>query len=378
MSVTRRDRSFLGKWWWTVDHFTLGILGVLLVLGMVMVTTASPAVAERIGLQSFYFVYRQIVFLILAAIVMFAISLLSPSAIRRLALAGFIIGVIALVAVLFVGAEAKGARRWLYIAGFSLQPSEFVKPCFAVMTAWALAKPMEQPGCGPGYKVAVGLYGVYVLLLILQPDFGMTVTVSAVWGAQLFLAGLPLFWIMVVAFLGIMGIVGAYLLLPHVAKRINTFIDPSHGDTYQVERSMDAIRHGGLTGTGPGDGTVKLSLPDSHTDFVFSVLGEEFGAIVACMVILLFAVIVLRGFMKVQKESDLFIMYAVAGLLMQFGVQSIINMGVAVHLFPTKGMTLPFISYGGSSVLAIALAMGMVLALTRRRYGAVRTMWVKH
>lgn len=376
MSFTRRDRSFLGRWWWTVDHVTLGVVGILLVFGMIMVTTASPAVAERIGLESFYFIYRQMIFLSLATALMFAISLLPVAAVRRLALVGFALGVLALIAVLFVGAEAKGAKRWLYLAGFSLQPSEFVKPCFAVMTAWALARPEEHPGF-PGYRVAIGLYALFVSLLILQPDFGMTVTVSAVWSAQLFLVGLPLFWILVAVFMGVVGVVGAYLLLPHVAKRINTFVDPSHGDTYQVERSIEAFHHGGLTGAGPGDGTVKQFLPDSHTDFIFAVVGEEFGAIAAAIVIVLFAVIVLRGFMKIKQEQDPFIMYAVAGLLMQFGVQAIINMGVALHLFPTKGMTLPFISYGGSSVLAVSLAMGMVLALTRRRYGTIRATWVR-
>lgn len=375
MTVRRRNQSILGKWWWTVDRITIALLAIIIMLGVFLVATASPAVAERIGLEPLYFVQRQVVFLALAVVMMLAISLLSPRDIRRLAALGFALGVAALIAVLVIGAEAKGAKRWLFIGGLSIQPSEFVKPVFAVMTAWALARKTEVYGF-PGYKVAFMLYGIYVALLVLQPDIGMTLTVSVVWGAQLFLAGLPLIWIPIVAVAGVIGLAGAYFLLPHVAKRINTFLDPSQGDTYQVQRSMEAFNHGGMLGVGPGEGSVKLSLPDSHTDFIFAVAGEEMGAITCFILIMLFACVVLRGFIRMQREQDVFIVYAVTGLLMQFGVQAAINMGVALHVFPTKGMTLPFISYGGSSMLAIALAMGMVLALTRRRYGVMRSKWV--
>lgn len=375
MAFHRRNQSIIGKWWWTVDRVTLGLLAVIIMLGAFMVATASPPVAERIGLEPLYFVQRQVVFLVLGVVVMFGVSLLPPRAIRRLAALGFVVGIISLLLVLGIGSEAKGAKRWLYIAGLSIQPSEFVKPLFAVMTAWALARKTEIYSF-PGYRIAFALYALFVGLLVCQPDFGMTVTVSAVWGAQLFLAGLPLLWILIAVIGGIVGIIGAYLLLPHVAQRINTFLDPTQGDTYQVQRSMEAFSHGGLVGVGPGEGTVKLQLPDSHTDFIFAVAGEEMGAIVCFIIIMLFASVVLRGFMRMQQEPDLFVVYAVSGLLMQFGVQATINMGVALHLFPTKGMTLPFISYGGSSILAVALAMGIVLALTRRRYGAVSTKWV--
>lgn len=375
MAFHRRNQTILGKWWWTVDRLTLSLLAVIILLGAFLVATASPAVAERIGLEPLYFVHRQVVFLALAVPVMLGISLLSPKDIRRLAALAFALGIMSLIVVLIIGSEAKGARRWLFIGGLSIQPSEFVKPVFAVMTAWALARKTESYGF-PGYKVAFALYGIFVALLVLQPDFGMTVTVSAVWGAQLFLAGLPLIWILIAALGGIIGIAGAYIFLPHVAKRINTFLDPTQGDTYQVQRSMEAFSHGGLAGVGPGEGTVKLALPDSHTDFIFAVAGEEMGAITCFVIILLFACVVLRGFIRMQQEQDLFVVYAVSGLLMQFGVQATINMGVALHLFPTKGMTLPFISYGGSSMLAIALGMGMVLGLTRRRFGTVRSKWV--
>ena len=375
MQFSRRNQSILGKWWWTVDHITIAALGVIIVVGIMMVTTASPAVAERIGLESFHFVYRQILFLLLAVMVVLGVSLLSPITIRRLAVAGLLVGGIALLAVLVFGSEAKGAKRWLYLAGFSLQPSEFVKPCFAVVTAWVLSKRFDTPDF-PGFRTAIILYAIFVMLLILQPDFGMTVTISVVWATQLFLAGLPLLWIAVAAFMGILGLISAYMFLPHVAKRINNFLDPSQGDNYQVERSIEAFQNGGIIGVGPGEGTVKQVLPDSHTDFIFAVVGEEFGALIALMVIGLFAIVVLRGFLRVRHEPDLFIVYATVGLLMQFGVQAVINMGVSLHLFPTKGMTLPFVSYGGSSMLAIALAMGMVLALTRRRYGIVKAQWV--
>ncbi len=368
MSAFRRNQSIIGRWWWTVDRVTLLALGIIIAFGIVMVTTASPAVAERIGLESFHFVRRQFFYLIACAPFIFGLSLLPPVAIRRIAVIGFILGILTLIAVLIIGSEAKGARRWLYLGSFSLQPSEFVKPFFAVATAWVLSERVNRPGF-PGYQLAIGGYATFVLLLILQPDFGMSVTITSVWGAQLFLAGLPLVWILIAAVGGVIGVVGAYTFLPHVAKRINNFLSPEDGDNYQVGRSLEAFQNGGLTGTGPGEGTVKQVLPDAHTDFIFAVVGEELGAIVCLIIIALFAIIVLRGFSRVLKDNDLFVVYAVSGLLMQFGLQAIINMGVSMHLLPTKGMTLPFISYGGSSMLSVGIAMGMVLALTRRRYG---------
>lgn len=377
MTFHRKNKNFLENWWGTVDRVTLIALAVIIAFSGIMVATASPAVAERIGVESFYFVRRQLVFLVLATIVMIGVSLCSPVVVRRVALFGFAIGVVLLVAVLFFGAEVKGARRWISLGGFSLQPSEFIKPFFAVVSGWILSQRYTKPHF-PSFKISIALYVLLVGLLILQPDFGMTVTVSAMWGGQLFLAGISMLWVGAVSMMAIVGISAAYAFLPHVRQRINSFLDPASSGNYQVKRSLQAFQEGGLYGRGPGEGTVKQVLPDSHTDFIFAVVGEEMGTIVCLLVVALFAFIVLRSLTRMLKESDLFIVFSVAGLLMQFGMQAAINMGVTLHLLPTKGMTLPFISYGGSSMIAISIAMGMMLALTRRRYGIVNINAIGH
>ena len=373
--MTAFDRSrkdILSTWWWTVDRVMWLAIVVLMCFGMMMVVTASPAIAERIGVNSFYFVKRQAIFLTLGMMVMMGVSLLPVAGIRRLGVMGFVGCLLLMVIVLVIGEDINGAKRWLSVAGFSLQPSEFGKPFFALVTAWLLSLEKTWRGVG-AFKCAALAYGIFVSLLVMQPDFGMTVVVTAVWGVQMFLAGLPLIWVGIMAGLGIVGVLSAYTFLPHVASRINTFLDGS-GDnaaSYQVQKSLEAFYSGGITGRGPGEGIVKLKLPDSHTDFIFAVVGEELGALACMVVVLLFAFIVLRGLKRVSEEKDVFVLYAVTGLLTEFGLQAMINMGVAVHILPAKGMTLPFISYGGSSVLAVCMGMGMVLALTRRRYGMV-------
>lgn len=368
MQLSRTNTSTVGRWWWTVDRYTLLALAVLIGIGAILVTAASPSVAERIGLERFYFVKRQMVFLVISCAVMFGISLLSEVQVRRLAVLGFL-GSMALMLLLpFIGFESKGATRWVYIAGISIQPSEFMKPCMAVVMAWIFSEGLKTPGF-PGYRVATVIYAFVIALLLIQPDFGMAVTVSVVWGAQFFLAGLPFFWVIVMCILAVVGVLAAYNFFPHVQGRIDRFLDPSSGDNYQVAKSLEAFQNGGVLGQGPGEGRVKLHLPDSHTDFVFAVAGEEFGMILCLMIVALFGFIVLRGFLRVWRGRDMFVMLAVVGLLTQFGIQSVINMGVAVNMLPAKGMTLPFLSYGGSSLMAIALGMGMVLALTRLRYG---------
>jgi cell division protein FtsW len=367
-TFARTDRRIVAQWWWTVDRWTILAILVLIGFGSLMVMAASPAVAERIGADNLHFIKRYFLVLPAALALMFGVSLLSPRGIRLLALAGLGIGLVLLAYTLVNGIEIKGARRWINLPGESIQPSEFVKPCFAVVSAWLFAQSKQRPDF-PGNWIAIGLYVLIVGLLIRQPDLGMTAVVSVVWFTQFFLAGLSLIWVVALMGAGVVGLAGAYVFLPHVTSRINGFLDPQSGDTYQVDRSIDAFMNGGLWGRGPGEGTVKLSLPDAHADFVFAVAGEELGMIVCLIIIALFAFVVLRGFSRLLQENNLYIVLAATGLLVQFGLQAIINMASTLHLMPTKGMTLPFISYGGSSLLALGIGVGMMLALTRRRFG---------
>ena len=368
-TFTRTDTSVVSRWWWTIDRLTLLTVLVIAALGAMLVASASPAVAERIGLESYHFVNRHFLFLPVALLVMVATSLLTPQGVRRLSVFVFIGALAAMVAVLFVGAEIKGATRWLYIAGFSLQPSEFIKPSFAVVAAWMFAAQKLDEDV-PGYAIAIGLFVVVVGLLMLQPDFGMSIVVTCVWAVQFFIAGLPMFLVGAIALLMLLGAFGAYMSLDHVRHRIDKFLDPDSGMGYQVEKSLNAFENGGLFGRGPGEGRVKEVLPDAHTDFILAVAGEEFGIVLCLVIVALIGFVVLRGFARVLNDSDFFVMVAVTGLLTQFALQAIINIASTTHLIPPKGMTLPFISYGGSSTLALALGMGMVLALTRVRPGA--------
>ncbi len=364
----RTDTSLIGRWWWTVDRWTLSALVAIALIGALMILAASPPMAERIGLDTFHFARRQFLFLSLALAVMLATSLLTSGGVRWLSAVIFAITLVLMVAVLLTGGEINGARRWLRLGALSVQPSEFIKPAFAVVAAWMFAKRRLDENFS-GDAIAAGLFILVISLLLLQPDVGMSIVVAAVWGAQLFLAGLPLTLVAVVALLFLSGAVAAYFTFTHVQVRVDSFLEPSTGDNYQVMRSLDAFRNGGLFGRGPGEGRIKEVLPDAHADFIFAVTGEEFGLLVCLLLVGLFAFVVLRGFSRVFKENDLFVFLAVAGLLVQFGFQAFINMASTLQLMPPKGMTLPFISYGGSSTLALALGMGMVLALTRERPG---------
>jgi cell division protein FtsW len=367
-AFARTDHSIFGKWWWTVDRWTLAVLAVLMGLGIVLVQAASPAVAERIGLDNFHFVQRHILTLVPACLLMVGVSLLTPRGVRRTAVIAFIIFTILLALTMVIGFEIKGARRWIHVPGLSIQPSEFVKPAFAVVAAWLFAHGRTSERF-PGAVISIMLYLMVVGLLMMQPDFGMTFVVSVVWFGQFFLAGLPIILVAIMGVMGIVGLIGAYMFFPHVSSRINRFLDPAAGDNYQVTRSLEAFQNGGAFGTGPGQGSIKMMLPDAHADFIFAVAGEELGLFWCLVLICLFAFIVIRGFMRVMRDDNLFIVLAVTGLLTQFGLQAWINMASSLHLMPTKGMTLPFISYGGSSLLALGLGMGMVLALTRKRFG---------
>ena len=366
ISFARTDTSLVGRWWWTVDRWTLLAVALLIAIGTLLTLAASPAVAEKLKLDPQHFVLRQVVFLPLAMAVIFIVSFMSPRGVRRISVIGLAISLILAGLTLFMVEEIKGATRWLQLAGLSIQPSEFVKPCFAVTAAWMRAEQRRREGV-PGGLICCALFAVVVWLLVSQPDFGMTAVVSAVWFGQCFIAGLPMLWVGILAVLGLVGAVVAYATSTHVASRIDLFLNPASGDSYQIDRAMDAFGQGGLLGRGPGEGMVKRVLPDAHTDFIFSVAGEEFGLIACLIIVGLFGFVTMRGFARLLHEEDLFVLLAAAGLLTQFGLQALINIGVNVNLLPTKGMTLPFISYGGSSMLALALAMGMVLALTRRR-----------
>jgi cell division protein FtsW len=372
-TFSRRDTSVLGRWWWTVDRWSLGTITILMGIGILLSFAASPPVADRLNLGGFFFVKRHVMMMLPTLAVLILTSLLSRRSIRRLATAVYVAGSGLLILTLVNGMEIKGARRWVNLAGFSLQASEFVKPAFAVLAAWMLTERYRNPRF-PGMIISWGLLGIFIMLLMMQPDLGMTVVTTITWIGQLFIAGMPLFWMGLVAAMGVMGLISAYFFFPHVARRIDQFLDPSTGDPrhdlYQVHQSLEAFMNGGLWGRGPGEGTVKKHIPDAHADFVFAVAGEEFGLILCAVIVGLFGFIILRSFLRIIHEGSLFVVLAVCGLIIQFGTQTLVNMSSTLHIIPTKGMTMPFISYGGSSLLALAMAMGMVLALTRRRHGA--------
>lgn len=366
--LTRSDTSVLSRWWWTIDKWSLFLLCALAGVGLLLIGAASPAVAERLDFSPMHFILRQAVFVPAALALMFITSMLTPRQVRRVAVVVFLCSVVLLILTLVAGHETKGARRWLLIAGQSLQASEFIKPAFAVTVAWMFAASRLGENI-PGNIIAAVLLVIVCTLLLAQPDVGQTGVVAAIWVSQLFLTGLSMIWIAVLAILGVGGLVTAYFVFPHVSNRIDRFFNPHTGDTYQIDRATEAFLNGGAFGTGPGAGTVKAHIPDAHADFVFAVLGEEFGLIACLLLLLVFVIIVSRGFIRALQDNDLFVILATAGLLVQFALQALINTASAVNLIPPKGMTLPFVSYGGSSTLAIAFGMGMMLALTRRRPG---------
>lgn len=366
MTVARTDISTVGRWWWTIDKWILAATTLLIFIGIILNFAAGPPAAERIGVEMFHFVRRQMVFLPLTIMVIFGISLLAPVQVRRFAVIGFLIALGLMVLTLLIGIEVKGAKRWIYFAGMSLQPSEFIKPFFAVVAAWMFSEHRLREDF-PGNIISMGLLFSVIAVLLSQPDIGMTLVVTAVWCAQFFMAGLPIFWVILIIVAGMGAIVSAYFTFPHVASRVDRFLDPTTGDSYQITQAMRAFQQGGLFGRGPGEGRVKEALPDAHTDFIFAVAGEEFGILLCLLMVALFAFLVIRALLKVLREENMFVLLAVGGLAVQFGLQAIINMASSLHMMPTKGMTLPFISYGGSSLVALSVGMGMILALTRRR-----------
>jgi cell division protein FtsW len=357
--------NLIKNWWRGVDQQAIVALAILIAFSLMLVTTTSSAVAEKIGLIDNYFSSRQVIYLLIAATFIIILSSIDKKWVKRIGIIGFLFSILMLILVKFYGYEVKGATRWISIGGFSYQPSEFIKPFFAIVTGWVLSLRYEDEF--PSFRICMTLYILVATLLIIQPDFGMLVLITAVFGTQLFIAGLPAIWIILAIIGGFFGALVAYLLLPHVATRINNFLAPENSENYQVTKSILAFEHGGLYGKGPGEGAIKQYLPDSHTDFIFAVAGEEFGAIICLIIVCVFAFIVLRTLIHLKDETDKFVQLTSIGLITQFGLQATINMGVTLNLLPTKGMTLPFISYGGSSTLAISITVGMLLALTKRK-----------
>ncbi|MGH6674339.1 MAG: putative lipid II flippase FtsW [Acetobacteraceae bacterium] len=363
---SRAQRTLFSEWWWTVDRLTLGVLIALMLGGIVLCLAASPPVATRIGLDPFHFVDRQVIFLIPAAAVLFATSFLSPREVRQISLIVFVVSLILVAATPYFGAEIKGARRWLVILGVNVQPSEFLKPAFVILIAWLFGESAKRPEM-PANLIALVLLIVVISLLVMQPDFGQTMLIALVWGALFYMAGMRFIWVIGLAMTAGVGLMTAFYTVPHVAQRIHGFLDPSAGSSFNVDIATESFIRGGWFGRGPGEGTIKRILPEGHTDFIFAVAAEEFGIVLCLILVALFAFIVIRALGKAMRNDDAFSRFAVSGLAILFGLQSAINMAVNLHLMPAKGMTLPFISYGGSSLISLAYGMGMLVALTRER-----------
>lgn len=369
----RTDRSRLGVWWWTTDHLLLGVVAILMIVGVLLSFASSPAAAARMNLgDPFHFAVRQCAFAAVGVVILLSVSALSPKGIRRAAFFIYVAAIAVMMALPILGHNAKGATRWLEFGGFSLQPSEFMKPALMVLVAWMFAEGQKGEGV-PGVSIAFALYGLAVALLLIQPDVGQTILITIAFGAAFFVAGVPMRWIAGMLAAAVSGGVAIYFTFDHVASRVHKFLSPDKADTHQIDRAQQAIAAGAMFGRGPGEGVMKRSVPDLHTDFIYSVAAEEYGLVFSLLLIGLFAILVTRGLYKAMKLSDPFEQIAAAGLFVLVGQQAFINVAVNLNLIPTKGMTLPFISYGGSSMMAMGLTLGMALALTRRRPGAYAT-----
>jgi cell division protein FtsW len=365
--ISRAHRTPFSDWAWTVDRWLLASLALLIVAGLVFAMAGSPPVAERLHLATFHFVNKQAIYLLPALAVMIATSFLSPRHVRRLALVIFVVSLALVFATILYGQEVKGAKRWI----FGIQPSEFLKPAFVVLVAWAFSEGARRKDV-PGNLIALLLLPIAIAPLMLQPDFGQTMLISIVWAALFFMAGLHWIWVVGLGGLGGVSALLAYKFVPHVHARIETFLEPPPPvagvpANFQSETALESFIAGSWFGRGPGEGVIKRILPDSHTDFIFAVIGEEFGVLICIALAAVFAFVVVRGLFSAARNSDPFCRFATAGLVMLFGLQSCINMAVNVHLMPAKGMTLPFVSYGGSSLISLSLGMGFLLAVTRKR-----------
>ncbi|MFA4939586.1 putative peptidoglycan glycosyltransferase FtsW [Brevundimonas sp.] len=370
-AFSRNDQSHVAQWFWTVDRGLLGAALALMGLGVALSFASSPAaiLADESITDPFHYSWRMMVFSGLGLSLMLTSSLLSPRGVRRIAVLALFGAILVMMALPFIGDTVKGAARWVNFGPFSLQPSEFAKPGLIVFAAWMFAEAQKGQGV-PGVTIAFGFYALTVSLLLIQPDIGQTLLITTTFMAVFFMAGVPFKWMAVLASAGMAGLVSLYFVFGHMRDRLSRFFSPETTDTHQIDSASEAIRAGGLLGRGIGEGVMKRRVPDLHTDFIYSVGAEEFGLILSLIMIGLYAFIVIRGMRRAMKLTDSFEQTAAAGLFMLIGLQACINVAVNLNLIPTKGMTLPFISYGGSSMLAMGLTMGFALALTRRRPGA--------
>jgi cell division protein FtsW len=363
----RVEEPVLSRWWRTLDKVTLTAVLLLMAVGILLGLAASPPLAARNGLPPFYYVQRQVFFGVLGVIAMLALSICSPERVRRFAVSGFFLTLFALILLPFFGTDfGKGATRWFSLGFGSFQPSEFLKPMLAVFAAWMMASAQDVGG-PPGRALSFGFVTLVVGLLVLQPDFGQAALITAGWMVMYFISGAPILLLVLGGALVMGGGVIAYANSEHFARRIDGFLAAEVDPRTQMGYAQNAISEGGFFGAGVGEGRVKWSLPDAHTDFIIAVAAEEYGLILVLFIIGLYATILLRSLFRLMRERDVFIRLAGTGLVVVFSIQAMINMGVAVRLLPSKGMTLPLVSYGGSSLVATGIAIGMLLALTRTR-----------
>ena len=370
MRLSRADQSLLTRWWFSVDHLQLLAVLCLFAVGVIVSLSASPSVADAKDLPTYYFAKRHAVFAAIGLLLVLVLSLQSATESRRTALLIFSLALAGLAAVHFLGTEANGAQRWIRIAGISVQPSEIAKPAFVILAGWAFAETRRRFDM-PAFPIALGLYAAFAGFLLLQPDVGQFILISLAWGVMLFLSGISLIWLGGLAALGALALVVAFFVMPHVQQRLSQFFSSDIDARSQIGQAYQSFTQGGFFGVGPGEGTIKTSLPDAHTDFIFAVIAEEYGVAICLLLLGLYALIVLRAFMRAVAEPDLAIRFAIIGLAVLFGGQAVINMGVNVGLLPAKGMTLPLISAGGSSMLGISVTLGMLLALTRHRTSVI-------
>tara|TARA_B100000686_G_scaffold89006_2_gene95672 strand:- start:61 stop:1194 length:1134 start_codon:yes stop_codon:yes gene_type:complete len=368
--ISRNDNSLVSRWWFTLDHWNLIQILSLAIIGTIIIFTSSPSVAENKGYEELHFFKNHILYMFFAFISILFTSFFSKKGIIRFGLIGFIISLLLLILVMFFGSDINGATRWLRFGVFSIQPSEFMKPFFVITTALILSDSYKVPYNISKYLSSNFISGILLFIVILfllrQPDLGMSIIVVLIWTGQLFLAGLSLRWVVLMfGFLGI-GVLLGYNIFEHVKNRIDCFFDISCKGIDQITNSFKAYEAGGLIGKGPGTGVIKNSISDAHTDFIFPVIAEEFGAIFCIIILLLSCSIVLRGFIRIFEKNDLFSLLTVGGMLSMFGIQVLLNVSVTLGLVPTTGVTFPFVSYGGSSLLSASIGMGIVLALTKK------------